>query len=58
MDFENLILGLDNNGVGIENPFSIADVIGYLEDTYGPVIYRKAFADWGNSKFRRYAMEL
>ncbi len=58
MDFENLILGLDNNGVGLENPFSIADIIGYLEDTYGPVIYRKAFADWGNSKFRRFAVEL
>ena len=58
MDFENLIIGLENNDPTEEKPFSILAVIQYLESHYGTVIYRKAFADWSNAKFRKYAMEL
>lgn len=58
MDFENLIIGLENNDPTEEKPFSINTILGYLESHYGHVIYRKAFADWSNAKFRKYAMEL
>ncbi len=58
MDFENLIIGLENNDPTPEKPFSIAGVIQYLERQFGPVIYRKAFADWSNSRFRKYAVDL
>lgn len=58
MDFENLIIGMENNDPTEEKPFSIHAVVQYLEEHYGPVIYRKAFADWSNAKFRKYAMEL
>jgi uncharacterized protein (TIGR00288 family) len=58
MDFENLVIGLENSDPANEKPFSIAEVIGHLQKNYGPVIYRKAFADWSNAKFRKYVMDL
>lgn len=57
MDFENLVLGLEN-GTGIESTFSIDAIIRHLEEEYGPVIYRKAFADWSSATFGKYARDL
>ena len=58
LDFENLILGLENDVLAGDHTFSISEILRYAEQAYGPVVYRKAFADWGNSKFRAYAVEL
>ena len=58
MDFENLIIGLENSDPTNEKPFSIDDVITHLQKNYGSVIYRKAFADWSTAKFRKYVMDL
>ena len=58
MDFENLVIGLENSDPTNEKPFSIADVITHLQKNYGSVIYRKAFADWSTTKFRKYVMDL
>ncbi len=58
MDFENLVIGLENSDPASEKPFSISDVIGHLQRNHGPVVYRKAFADWSNAKFRKYVMDL
>lgn len=58
MDFENLIIGLENSESAPEKPFSISALIHYLENQHGGVLYRKAFADWSNAKFRKYAVEL
>jgi len=57
MDFENLVLGLEN-GTDIESTFSIDAIIRHLEEEYGPVIYRKAFADWSSGTFGKYARDL
>jgi len=58
MDFENLIIGLENSDPTAEKPFSISAILRYLESNFGQVIYRKAFADWSNAKFRKYAFDL
>jgi len=58
LDFENIILGLENDVLAGDHGFSIEEIVRYAEDEYGPVVYRKAFADWGNPKFRAYAVEL
>ncbi len=58
MDFENLVIGLENSDPANEKPFSISDVIAHLQKNFGPVVYRKAFADWSNAKFRKYVMDL
>ncbi len=58
LDFENLVLGLENNSSETERAFSIADTIAFLEKHYGPVVYRKAFADWSNPLFRKYAPDM
>ena len=58
MDFENLIIGLENNDPTNEKPFSVTALIEHLEEKHGSVVYRKAFADWGNATFRKYAPDL
>ncbi|MGI5925179.1 MAG: NYN domain-containing protein [Lentisphaeria bacterium] len=58
MDFENLVIGLENNEPDVERPFAMDDIIRFLEQQYGRVVYRKAFADWSNSKFRKYGQDL
>ncbi|MFA4944632.1 MAG: NYN domain-containing protein [Lentisphaeria bacterium] len=58
MDFENLILGLENNEPASDKPFSISTVIQFLEQQHGGVLYRKAFADWSNPRFRKYAQDM
>ncbi|NLE54538.1 MAG: NYN domain-containing protein, partial [Lentisphaerae bacterium] len=58
MDFENLVIGLENNEPDVERPFAMDDIIRFLEQHYGRVVYRKAFADWSNSKFRKYGQDL
>ncbi len=57
MDFENLVLGIEND-IGNESCFSIDAIIRHLEEEHGPVIYRKAFADWGKPTFGKYARDL
>jgi uncharacterized LabA/DUF88 family protein len=58
MDFENLIISLENSAPEAEKPFNLNRTLRFLEDRYGQVVYRKAIADWGNPTFRKYAVDL
>ena len=58
MDFENLVIGLENTDSDNRKFFSASALLNYLEKNYGKVIYRKAFADWSSPKFRKYTSDL
>ncbi len=58
MDFENLVIGLENNDSDTRKFFSASALLSYIEKNYGKVIYRKAFADWSSPKFRKYTSDL
>jgi len=58
MDFENLVIGLENNDPESKKSFSAKTVIDFIEKNYGRVIFRKAFADWSNPKFRKYTQDM
>ena len=58
MDFENLVIGLENNDSDNRKFFSASALLSYIEKNYGKVIYRKAFADWSSPKFRKYTSDL
>lgn len=58
IDFENLIIGLDNNNSDFRKVFSAKNVIDTLEKNIGRVVFRKAFADWSNTKTRKYAQDI
>lgn len=58
MDFENLVIGVENNEQDSQRIFSAKKIIDYLESNYGRVVFRKAFADWSNTKFRKYTADM
>lgn len=58
LDFENLIISLENNVPEADKPFNLTRTLRFLEDRYGQVVYRKAIADWSNPTFRKYAVDL
>ena len=58
MDFENLVIGIENNDPEQKKIFSAKGIIDYLQKEYGRVVFRKAFADWSNTKFRKYTSDM
>lgn len=58
MDFENLVIGLENNDTDNRKFFSASALFNYFEKNYGKITYRKAFADWSSPKFRKYTSDL
>lgn len=58
LDFENLIISLENSVPEAEKPFNLNRTLRFLENRYGQVVYRKAIADWSNPTFRKYAVDL
>lgn len=58
LDFENLVISLENNVPDAEKPFNLNRTLRFLENRYGQVVYRKAIADWSNPTFRKYAVDL
>lgn len=58
VDFENLVLAFDQN---IEEEIGVIDldpVVDFIEENFGNVIFRRAYADWSKRKFHRYQHEL
>jgi hypothetical protein len=58
LDFENLVISLENSTPDAEKPFDLNRTLRFLEKRYGQVVYRKAIADWGNPTFRKYSVDL
>ncbi len=58
IDFENLIIGIENNDPDVQRTFSIKKILQFISKTYGNTVFKKAFADWSNQKFRKYAQDL
>lgn len=58
MDFENLVIGFESNGLDPHRNFSVRNILEYVEKSYGRVAYKKAFADWSNAKFKRFSFDL
>ena len=54
IDFENLLASLDSEN----NITFIPELITTLENRFGKVAFRKAYADWSNAKLRKAANEL
>ncbi len=54
VDFENLLASLDSES----NISFIPELIATLENRFGKVAFRKAYADWNNAKLRKAANEL
>jgi uncharacterized LabA/DUF88 family protein len=55
LDFENLVIPFSQ---GSKKGVSIAPIVDFLEDNFGVVIFRRAYADWGEKKFGRYQSDL
>ena len=58
LDFENLVISIENSSPEAAKPFDLNGALRFLEKRYGQVVYRKAIADWGNPTFRKYAVDL
>ena len=58
IDFENLIIGVENNDPEAQKTFSIKKILQFVDKNYGHVTFKKAFADWSNQKFRKYAQDM
>lgn len=58
VDFEALAAALDNLDAESSKNFSIAELLSYLQKNYGRVVFRRAYADWNNSKLRKGGQDL
>jgi hypothetical protein len=55
LDFENLIIPFARPGAEL---VALTPVVDFLEDTFGNVIFRRAYADWSEKKFGQYQARL
>lgn len=56
LDFENLIIPFTRKGR--ERHVPMEPIVDFLEDNFGNVIFRRAYADWADRKFGAYQREL
>ncbi len=54
LDFENLIIPFARKDTEV----SLSAIVGFIEDNFGTVIFRRAYADWAEKKFGRYQRRL
>jgi hypothetical protein len=50
LDFENLIIAFKKRGGEIARAVRVEPIIDFLEDNFGNVIFRRAYADWAHEK--------
>ncbi len=56
IDLENLVIPFERKKAGIE--VQIGPVVEFMEDNFGAVIYRRAYADWSHESFGALEQEL
>jgi len=54
LDFENLIIPFARRGEEV----ALEPVVDFVEDNFGTVIFRRAYADWAEKKFVAYQRQL
>ena len=54
LDFENLIIPFARR----QQQVALEPIVDFVEDTFGNVIFRRAYADWGERKFAKYQQAL
>ncbi len=58
VDFENLVIAFDENPKHEAGAIDLDPVVDFIEENFGDVIFRRAYADWSKRKFHRYQHEL
>lgn len=58
LDFENLVIPFESKGGPPVASLDVETLIDFVEDNFGNVIFRRAYADWSNSMFGRYQAQL
>jgi uncharacterized LabA/DUF88 family protein len=58
VDFENLVLAFDEAPDNVEGAIDLDPIVDFIEENFGAVIFRRAYADWSKRKFHRYQHEL
>ena len=58
VDFENLVIAFDEDPRHEEGAIDLNPVVDFIEENFGGVIFRRAYADWSKRKFHRYQHEL
>ena len=58
LDFENLVIPFLRKPGFKTNHILLQPVIDFLEENFGPVIFRRAYADWSDGDFNAYEQKL
>lgn len=58
MDFENLVIAFEGQAGYEPGSLRLEPLIDFLEDNFGNVIFRRAYADWAKRKFNSYERQL
>lgn len=58
MDFENLVIAFEGKSGFEEGSLRLEPLIDFLEENFGNVIFRRAYADWAKRKFNTYQRQL
>lgn len=58
LDFENLVIPFETRGKNNPARIEVGTIIDFVEDTFGNVIFRRAYADWSSSSFGQYQHQL
>ncbi|MEE9393310.1 MAG: NYN domain-containing protein [Planctomycetota bacterium] len=58
LDFENLVIPFQKKSAYKPGSLPLAPVIDFLEENFGNVIFRRAYADWSNPPFKAYERTL
>lgn len=58
MDFENLVIAFEGKSGYEAGSLRLEPLIDFLEENFGNVIFRRAYADWAKRKFNTYERQL
>jgi uncharacterized LabA/DUF88 family protein len=58
LDFENLVIPFEKRSGYQAGSLKLAPIVDFLEENFGPVIFRRAYADWSHRGFKGYERQL
>jgi uncharacterized LabA/DUF88 family protein len=58
LDFENLVIAFKQRGGDAARRVRVEPIVDFLEDNFGNVIFRRAYADWAHPDFTHHQKEL